>query len=55
MSSGSPGVGKDLGVDLVMFEGFGEKLRIFQIRGRIRTEENPSAIPDPPTRLINRC
>ena len=47
MSSGSPGVGMDLGVDLVMFEGFGEKLRIFQIRGRIRTEENPSAIPDP--------
>ena len=36
----------DLGVDLVMFEGFGEKLRIFQIRGTIRTEENPSAIPD---------
>ena len=41
MSSGSPGVGMDLGVDLVMFEGFGEKLRIFKIRGRIRTEENP--------------
>ena len=54
MKFSSLGGERDLLVDLVVFECFCKKFKIMLIRGTIRTEENPSAKPDPTTRSLVR-